>query len=173
MVRQGMLRREVLAGLLGIAPALASCASKDPPPTPASLELEIKPALDQTIDMMIEASPLINPDADNNPTPVVVRIYMLSSQTAFMNADFFQLWEKDEATLGPSMLYRYETIMSPGSARHLGAKLADKTALIGVTVGFRDYRNAKWRALVPYTGDRTSKIKVQITTKSVAVVPQE
>lgn len=171
-MREGKLRRDVLAGLIGLAPVLSSCMQKDPPPA-ALLEIEIKPAQGQTVDMVVEASPLINPDADNNPSPVVVRVYLLASQTAFVNANFFQLWEKDEATLGPAMLSRYETIMSPGSARHIAAKLVDGTAFIGVTVGFREYRVAKWRALVPFVGDRTLKVKIQLTTKSVAVVPQE
>lgn len=170
-MRQGMLRRGVLAGLLVLTPALSSCAS--PPPSAPPLEMEIKPAMGQTVDMVVEASPLINPDADNNPSPVVLRIYMLASQTAFENANFFQLWEKDEATLGPSMLSRYETIMSPGSARHLAAKLVDGTTLIGVTVGFREYRVAKWRAIIPFTGERTLNIKIQLTTKAVAIVAQE
>lgn len=142
---------------------------KEPPP----LEIEIKPSAGQTMDFLIEASPLINPDVENTPSPVVVRIYLLASQTAFTNANFFQLWEKDEATLGPASLVRYDTVLPPSGVRHIAAKLPEGTALIGVTVGFRDYRNAKWRALVPFTGDRTLKVKVQITTKSVAVVPQE
>lgn len=170
IVRSGLIRRDVLTGLTGLGTLLTSCMEKKEPPP---LEIEIKPALGQTVDLLIEASPLINPDPEGNPSPAIVRIYLLASQTAFVNANFFQLWEKDEATLGPASLSRYEAVMPPSGVRHIAAKLVDGTALIGVTVGFRDYRTAKWRALVPFVGDRTLKVKVQITTKSVAVVPQE
>ncbi|MDP4025134.1 type VI secretion system lipoprotein TssJ [Methylobacterium sp. NEAU 140] len=170
-MRTGLIRRrELLVGMAGLGTLLTSCMEKKEPPP---LEIDIKPAAGQTVDFLIEASPLINPDAENNPAPVVVRIYLLASQTAFVNANFFQLWEKDEATLGSASLSRYETVLPPSGVRHIAAKLVDGTALIGVTVGFRDYRAAKWRALVPFVGDRTLKVKVQITTKSVAVVPQE
>ena len=143
------------------------------------MELEIKPPMGQKgemgqiVNFTIEASPLINPDLENMPSPVVVRLYILSAPGAFTDANFFQLWEKDEATLGATQLAKFETTLPPSGVKKIDAKLPDKAALVGVTVGFRDYKAAKWRAIVPFTGERTSKLKVQILTKSVTVVPQE
>ena len=42
----------------------------------------------------------VNPDYDGQPSPLVVRMYQLSSPTAFKNAGFFALYDGDVATLG-------------------------------------------------------------------------
>jgi type VI secretion system protein VasD len=160
-----------------LALALPSCtaikdlfADKKPPPT----EIEIKPAADGAgIDLIATASPLINPDAGGLPSPMVLRVYFLASPANFAKANFTQLWEKDAATLGPTMLGKQELIVKPGEAQRIVAKLPDGTTVIGVTGGFRNFQQAKWRAAFPLTGEPPHKLKVEIKTLAIDIAVQD
>lgn len=156
--------------------SLADCSSiselfaDKKPPT----EIEIKPAAaGASLELMVLASPLINPDGNGAPSPMAVRIHLLNSAANFSKANFFQLWEKDEATLGPTLLGKQEFIIKPSEAQRLTMKLQEGTTMIGIVGGFRNFQNAKWRALFPLVGDQSSKLKLEIKTLSVDISVQE
>lgn len=153
--------------------SLSACSllgNDKPPPT----EIEIKPAPAQAaIDFIAMASPLINPLPDGQPSPLVLRLYQLNGETAFANASFRQLWEEDEATLGPTMLGKAEIMLSPGGVERISANLIEGTTLVAVVVGFRDFENAKWRAMVGLQGEKKFKLKAELKTLSVVLGPQD
>lgn len=143
---------------------------KLPPPT----EIEIKPAAAGAgIDLIVTASPLINPDANGLPSPMVVRVYFLASPANFAKANFTQLWEKDAATLGATMLGKHELISKPSEAQRIVAKLPDGTTVIGITGGFLNFQQAKWRAAFPLTGEPPHKLKAELKTLAIDISVQE
>ena len=150
---------------------LLSCASdKKPPPT----EIEIKPAASGAgLDLIVTASPLINPDANGLPSPMVVRVYFLASPANFAKANFTQLWEKDATVLGATMLGKHELIIKPSEAQRIVTKLPDGTTVIGVTGGFLNYQQAKWRAAFPLTGEPPHKLKAEVKTQAIDISVQE
>lgn len=153
---------------------LSGCGllGKDKPP-PAK-EIEIKPAPAAAgIDFIAMASPLVNPLPDGVPSPVVVRLYQLNGETAFANANFRQLWEEDEKTLGPTMLGKAELLLAPGGIERVKAELVEGTTIVAVVVGFRSYEDAKWRAMVPLQGEKKFKLKAELKTLSIDLGPQD
>ncbi|MHA6645268.1 type VI secretion system lipoprotein TssJ [Mesorhizobium sp. A623] len=151
---------------------LSGCGllTKKPPAT----EIEIKPApAEAGIDFIAMASPLINPSPDGQPSPVVLRLYQLSGDAAFANASFKQLWEQDEATLGPTMLGKAEIMLNPGGVERIKAKLVEGTVIVAVVVGFRDFEQTKWRAMIPLQGEKKLKLKAELKTSSVDLGPQD
>lgn len=165
--------------MLGILPkcvvfsmilVLAGCLKEAPPPK----EIEIKPAPAAAgIDFIAMTSPLVNPLPDGEPSPVVVRLYQLKGDAAFVNANFRQLWEDDEATLGPTLLGKAEVVLNPGGVERIKTSLIEGTALIAVVAGFRSFENAKWRAMVPLHGEKNFKLKAEVNTLSVDLGPQD
>ena len=93
--------------LLGLAMLAASCAAPPPKPvvTPVSLSLV--------------ASSDANPDARGRASPLTVRVYVLKAPGPFEGADFFSLYDKDQATLGAEMVKREELLLKPGETRKL------------------------------------------------------
>lgn len=145
---------------------------KDKPPPPT--EIEIKPApAEAQIDFIAMASPLVNPLPGGEPSPLVVRLYLLSGDAAFANASFRQLWEEDEATLGPTMLGKTELLLNPGGVERIKANLVEGTLLVAVVAGFRNFEEAKWRAMVPLLGQKQFKLKAEIKTLSVDLGPHD
>jgi type VI secretion system protein VasD len=156
----------LVAGLVGCG----MFGKKKPPPT----EMEIKPAPAAAgIDFIAEASPLINPLPDGEPSPVVLRLYQLKGDAAFANASFRQLWEEDEKTLGPTLLGKAEIVLNPGGVQRIKANLIEGTVLVAVVVGFRSFETAKWRAMVPLHGEKSLKLKAELKTLSVTLGPQD
>ncbi|MCO5151381.1 MULTISPECIES: type VI secretion system lipoprotein TssJ [unclassified Shinella] len=156
-----------------VAFSLAGCGAfgaKKPPPT----EIEIKPApVDASLDVIAVASPLVNPGPDGLPQPVVMRLYQLNGETAFANASFRQLWEADAETLGPTMLGKTELYFAPGEVQRVKANLIEGTTIIAVVVGFRNFEEAKWRAMVGLQGDKKFKLKAELKTLSIELGPQD
>lgn len=151
---------------------VAGCGmfNKKPPPT----EIEIKPAPQEaTIDFIAAASPLVNPSPGGEPSPIVLRLYQLNGETAFANASFRQLWEDDEATLGATLLGKTEVYLDPGGIERIKANLIEGTTIVAVVAGFRQFENAKWRAMVGTQGEKRFKLKADLKTLEVVLGPQD
>jgi len=128
-----------LASLLA-ALALAGCG-KSPivlaRPTPATSPLTISVSADT------------NPDANGRPSPVVLRVYQLKADDAFVNAEFFPLFDDDMKVLGPSLISRDEYVLAPAERKTIEVAVSGEAKFLGAVAAFRDIRNAEWRVLVP------------------------
>jgi type VI secretion system protein VasD len=118
--------------LLATCAWLVACSSAPPKPQPIKLTLV--------------ASADVNPDAQNHPAPVVVRVYQLKDDAAFKDADFFALYDKEQVTLTTALVSREEYELAPGEHRTVDFLLPHETRYVGVAVAYRDIRNAQWRA---------------------------
>ncbi len=117
----------------------------------------------------IQTSATINPDATGRPSPVVMRIYELRAPSAFQNADFFSLYDKDAATLGQEMVLREEVELQPGQTRVLNRELQNDTRYVGVLAAFRDIDQAHWRAITPVTKGEKTNIIIKVDQLSVSI----
>ena len=151
---------------------VAGCGmfQRKPPPT----EIEIKPAPQEaSIDFIATASPLVNPAPGGQPSPIVLRLYQLNGETAFASASFRQLWEDDEAALGPTLLGKTEMYLDPGGIERIKANLIEGTTIVAVVAGFRQFENAKWRAMVGMQGEKRCKPKADLKTLEVELGQQD
>jgi type VI secretion system protein VasD len=121
------------AALLSAGLLLASCA--EPP----------KPPVVTQVSMTLTAGADANPDARGRASPLTVRVYALKTPGAFASADFFSLFEKDQATLGAEMIQREELLLRPGESRKIEMTLQPDAKAIGVMAAYRDLEHARWR----------------------------
>ncbi|OUL99154.1 type VI secretion system lipoprotein TssJ [Variovorax sp. JS1663] len=135
-------RRRLLSGLgLLAAGLLAAGCAKPPPPPP--------PPVTTPVAMTLVAGADANPDARGRASPLTVRVYALKTSSAFESADFFSLFEKDQATLGAEMAQREEVLLRPGDSKKLEMVLAADIKAIGVMAAYRDLERARWREVKP------------------------
>jgi type VI secretion system protein VasD len=78
-------------------------------------------------------------------TPVSITLVALKSPGPFVGADFFSLFEKDQATLGAELVQREEVLLRPGESKKLDLVLPADAKAIGVMAAFRDLDHAHWR----------------------------
>jgi type VI secretion system protein VasD len=115
----------------------------------------------------------VNPDSQSRPSPIVVRVYQLKDDTAFKDADFFTLYDKEQGTLSAALLSREEFELVPGDHRVIDYQLPVEARFVGVAAAFRDIRNAEWRAEIgaPDKGlvNLVSKNKIDIVVERARV----
>jgi len=127
-------RRTIRMAVVLMSLGLAACGSSPPKP--------------QAVKMKITVSADVNPDGASRPSPVVVRVYQLKDDAAFKEADFFALYDKEQATLAAALVSREEFELTPNEHRAVDYKLSPDAHFVGVAAAYRDIRNAQWRAEV-------------------------
>jgi type VI secretion system protein VasD len=156
----------------------ASCAKVPPPPAlpapPALPPITIAapreaPPTPVRAAMMLTAAADVNPDRNQRPSPVVIRIYQLRRDEPFKAAPFEPLYDDDMKTLGEAFLTRDEFTLKPGERRAVDVELAVDTRFIGVLAAFRDLTDpaAVWRVVVPAP---RRNLAVQIAARRVSAV---
>lgn len=90
----------------------------------------------------------VNPDLDGRASPVIVKIYELSSPTLFENQDFFGLYDEAEKVLGADLILGKEYELAPGGAFEYQVSLAPGVRHVGILVAYRDIDNASWREVI-------------------------
>jgi type VI secretion system protein VasD len=148
------LYRLAPAGLL-LMLAAAGCGllKKDPPPVPSAPPITIAapPEVETKASMTLWAGADANPDRNQRPSPVLLRVYQLRADAAFQSSQFEPLFDDDKRVLGETFVTRDEFTLSPGEKRVLEVALARDTRFIGVIAAFRDIRDpsSEWRAVLP------------------------
>jgi type VI secretion system protein VasD len=133
-MRWPLMARLAASACAAVLMGLAACShTPRPPPKTPPVTITIEPTSD------------INPDNHNQPCPVVVRVYQLSSTTEFLGAQFEAIYPNDTATLGKSLISKQEMTAIPGHHDRLQLELASETRALGVLVAFSDFEHARWR----------------------------
>ena len=96
-------------------------------------------------DLKFEAKSNINPDDSGRSSPLVVRVYELSSADSFRDASFFELYDDAKAALEDDLLGSTEVIVRPGREFIHELRLHKATTYLGVIGAFRDIENADWK----------------------------
>jgi type VI secretion system protein VasD len=147
-------RRIAVLGLAGAALLMAGCAAK--------------PVV-TTVAVTLTAGADANPDARGRASPLTVRVYAMKSPGLFEGADFFSLFEKDQATLGAELVQREEVLLRPGESRKLDFNLPADAKSIGVMAAYRDLDRARWREVRPVTTGKAQSLDVTFGARQMRV----
>lgn len=115
----------------------------------------------------------INPDESNVPSPVIVRMYELTSTKLFENANFIDLYERDAEVLGKGLIgQQVLKAVKPGETRLSRFVLSKDTKYIGLYVEFLEFENAKYKVTIPIaqTNVVSSSAKVQLSENTISVL---
>ena len=143
--------------LAGVAALLVACGQKKDTPQPTFANITLQAAAD------------VNPDVDGRPSPIVVRVYYLTALDAFRGADFFALFEQDEAILADKLVNKEELQLAVGEQRSFTRPLNDRVRYIGFLGAYRDIEQARWRATVEILPNRTTPLVVDFARTAVSV----
>ncbi|MBS0396228.1 MAG: type VI secretion system lipoprotein TssJ [Proteobacteria bacterium] len=147
-------RRSRLALLAAVA-LLGACAASPPKPVKTHIT--------------VTAAATSNPDPGGRPSPVVVRLYQLRSETAFASAEFFALFDDDKKVLSADLAGSDEFELAPGETRGLDLTVPGDVRFLGAIAAYRDLRNSTWRALLPLPKGGLGKTAVKVTADRQAV----
>jgi type VI secretion system protein VasD len=133
---------------LCVAWVAAGCKSKPPKPVPAVVVVSMRAGADT------------NPASDGHPSPIVLRLYQLKADAAFVNSDYFPLFDDEKKVLGADLVSREEQELFPGQTLSLEIPFAAETRFIAVAGGYHDTGRAAWRAIAPAPGSKGHSVHV-------------
>jgi type VI secretion system protein VasD len=151
-----MARWVYRAAALALLAGIASCSP--PPPPPPTI-----------VNLTVSASPGVNPTASGQAAPIVIRVYQLASPTAFEQAEFFQLFNQDQAFLKTDLIKRDDFLLAPGQTKTATLTPTDQVKALGVLAAYRDFQHATWRATVPIPPHQTTNVTVTAGPDAVVV----
>lgn len=155
--------RAFLVGLLFI---LSGCATQE-----SRVGGMLK--LQTDVKLIVSANHNINPDSAGDPAPVMLRLYELTTDQAFDDADFIRLYEQDSAALGDSLVRRRQLSgVAPGEQVEHQLVLDASTRYVGLLAEFYQYERAAYKVLIPITANNVFKdvIKVQLSGNQLSVI---
>ncbi len=151
------------ASVISLMCVHTSCSlglTSDSPPDPTRLEA------------VIEVSANINPDTQNRPSPLVVRVYELASASGFNNADFFDLYD-EAATVQTNILGRDEFTVMSLDKLSVERKLHPSTRFIGVIAAYREIDETAWRAVRPIAVTQTNRFTIRLEQTGIFIEPTD
>ncbi len=110
--------------------------------TTSNLITKVWPAYDR---ITIEADNSVNPDIDQRPSPVKIKIYELSSRTTIDNLDFFKAFRQGKAVLSDELLSEVSFVLQPNEVLKHEIKPNKDTQFIAILAGYRNIDVAKWK----------------------------
>ena len=149
----------VASALVG-AFLLTACAP--PPPAPPKEESTI-------VQVNVSGTLNQNPDKNGRASPAIVHLYALKPGAPFDIGDPEALTGGDLGTLAESMTRIAKMVIMPGRTTKKIFELPAGTSDIGITVAYRDFNTAGWRASKPVKPKDVTLLKATIGTDAVTI----
>ena len=141
---------------MGLLTACAGCAG--PAPAPPTL---IRLTLTTTADA--------NAGTSGVGAPVEVRVYQLAATNAFGNADFFQLFNHDTATLGADLVRSEHFLLAPGTSKTVVLTPDPRVTALGFFAAYGAFGSATWRAQTPVPPHQATLVTLTVGRAALAV----
>ena len=149
-----------MTGAIAAGFLLASCAPPPPPP----------PKEETTIAQVNVTGTLSqNPDKNGRASPAIVHLYALKPGAPFDIGDPEALTGGPLGDLAESMTRIAKIVVQPGRTRKKVFELPAGTSDIGITVAYRDFATAKWRASKPVKQKDVTLLKARIGADAVTI----
>lgn len=123
--------------------------------------------LDTDLTLTIKSAANINPDDSAKPSPLFVRFYQLKSKDLFENANFIDLYERDQDMFGADIISKKELKrLTPGELREESFVLDSDTQYIALFSEFFKFEESDFLVIVPVQSNNVFRDKVEIIINS-------
>ncbi len=121
------------------------------------------------INATISVSSQVNPDINNRPSPIVVRIFELKNIGLYSESDFYGLYENFESALGGDILASEQFHLNPGDTQSWKKNVAPEAQFIAVIAAFRDINQAMWRDSIVISIEKNTQLLIFVDKLSISV----
>lgn len=121
--------------------------------------------------LIFSASPNINLNIDNQPSPLCITVFQLQNSQLFLTASYENLTSKPTEALKDSLIDKFQYEIRPGQEQHFDQTLLPDAHFLGVIAGYRTIPDAKWRVVVPVK-ENSKKYCYQVFAQSQRVIVQ-
>ena len=121
------------------------------------------------IDISFRATKDVNPDAQGNPSPILVRFYELTVVDSFRKADFATLINNEQATIVKDLVRREEFELKPEQTRNIARKAKAESKYLGLLAAYHNTANIKWRAVMSVNSKGTTRVVLRLDKSGITV----
>ena len=122
------------------------------------------------LDLSLQGSDRLNPDLNDRPSPIVIRLLELKHPVAFENADFFSLYQRPKEALSPDLVIQEELELRPGEQRDLKLFVQEGSRYVGVLAAYRDLPESSWRFVIPLEHKAQNRIELRLDERGIQIV---
>ncbi|PNG12277.1 type VI secretion system lipoprotein TssJ [Stutzerimonas stutzeri] len=122
------------------------------------------------LDLSLQGSDRLNPDLNDRPSPIVIRLLELKHPVAFENADFFSLYQRPKEALSPDLVIQEELELRPGEQRDLKLFVQEGSRYVGVLAAYRDLPESSWRFVIPLEHRAQNRIELRLDERGIQTV---
>ncbi len=113
------------------------------------------------IDFIVSAD--VNPDDDNRPSPLVIRLVKLADARQFEREDLISLYENPAERLGADYIDSMRLKeFTPGESRSESIELDDSVQYLGLIAEFSQYQDASATLTLPIVANKANRFTVNI-----------
>lgn len=117
--------------------------------------------------IVLVAQPSLNPDINQRPSPIQVKIYELSSRTTFDNLNFEDSFTQGETLLSKELVSSANYTLQPDETIRHKVMLQPETNYIAIIAAYRDIDNAKWKFVYEISPHSHSKHTVTLSKLAI------
>lgn len=127
---------------------------------------------DLKISFKVEAD--INPDENQRPSPLFIRMYELKSAKQFERADFVSLYERDKEILGADILNTQRLKrLTPGENSDNNFVLNKHTQYVGLFAEFLQFRNSGFKIVIPVVRQNILRSSAEIHVSGNSIIDMD
>jgi type VI secretion system protein VasD len=119
--------------------------------------------------MHMSAAHYLNPSIAGGAEPITVDFYVLKTPVAFKSANYFQLTQNTAAVLGDQLIDKQSVEVRPDQHFDHALFLPPNVHYIGITAGYRNINQSKWRAVITVPVHKDKKLSVLKSNQNVNV----
>lgn len=143
--------------MISLAVGLAACASRPP-----------KPSGPTVVEVHISAAENINPGKMGDGLPIPVRLYRLSSRSAFDAAEFDQIYNEEMKTLGGHLVGITQFVLFPGQSEVITRRFNERERDFGIVVAYKNGA-PNWRASTSIPPGETTRLDIRLGKDGVSL----
>jgi type VI secretion system protein VasD len=126
-----------------------------------------------TLTVTLTAAADINPDLNNKPSPVLIRLFFLTARSNFDNSSYDALFDQADGGLAGEFLTVRDVLLVPGSQQQLKLEQNEQVAFVGVVAGYRQLDAIRWRDAISSTQASflgKSNLRIQVDAQAVRIL---
>lgn len=139
-------RLSVALGLVAVAlvaVATVDCSSTPPPEEP-------EPCDKQVVTLYLYAADNINPNEQERPRPVVVKLYQLANDLRMLNARYDDILLREEETLAEDLMKKDEVEVYPNDLVEVKFERIPEASVLAGAAMFRDPKGQSWKTFYQF-----------------------
>jgi len=115
----------------------------------------------------IQSAAMLNPNIDNQSSPVDLTLYQLTTKDKFLQADFNPLYTQATTALGKTLLDTQDLMVRPKQSVTLKYTLLPETQFIGAVAAYRSLDKSQWRTVIKVPNKKNIRLTVTLGTLAV------